>query len=557
MVADYVSANNVGLKWNPGRLRVPMVAHGDSFFHCTFASRPLVLSLSVFLHSSIARTPLFCHLSATSTHFTQHIKHICLDRPPKQPRMGNSASGDEGRYRLGYHVLRVKTGSPAHQAGLRPYFDYIMAVNDTRLNTESTLLRDQMETSVDKPMVLDVYSTREQALRRIELVPRRNWSGADEDGLLGCSIRFTLFDTIIDIVWHVLDITPGSPAEQAGLCAHADYVIGTPLGIMRGEGDLYDLVEDYIGDPLPLHVYNVDRNQVREVVIVPSEEWGGEGLLGCDVGYGYLHRLPRQPSPLLKEQKESAKDDATHKAEQHVYSQESIVPGLDGKGGVNVSTTLVDESKDEHADSAASADISEKERIPHSNTQPSGSPELATRLIDAQENPQQPGHEPPLTNGSPIAPVPTQENDLTPAAVTQPTLYPHVSSPPLYPKVAVHDLPLNGSTLANEDADSKEHNATETTAEGEANDTSTEEQSAEYRAQMERDQTTEKEAVIQDSKSPVQDNPGMTKDKGEDKVVEDNSNSMMEQQEADLAVHEFVVEGMIRNMALGSTVFPL
>jgi len=55
---------------------------------------------------------------------------------------------------------------------------------------------------------------------------------------------------------------------------------------MRGEGDLYDLIEDYIGDPLPLHVYNVDRNQVREVVIVPSEEWGGEGLLGCDVGYG-------------------------------------------------------------------------------------------------------------------------------------------------------------------------------------------------------------------------------------------------------------------------------
>ncbi|KAF9939548.1 hypothetical protein BGZ67_009314 [Mortierella alpina] len=546
--------------------------------------------------------------------------------------MGNSASGDEGRYRLGYHVLRVKTGSPAHQAGLRPYFDYIMAVNDTRLNTESTLLRDQMETSVDKPMVLDVYSTREQALRRIELVPRRNWSGADEDGLLGCSIRFTLFDTIIDIVWHVLDITPGSPAEQAGLCAHADYVIGTPLGIMRGEGDLYDLVEDYIGDPLPLHVYNVDRNQVREVVIVPSEEWGGEGLLGCDVGYGYLHRLPRQPSPLLKEQKESAKDDATPKAEQHVYSQESIVPGLDGKDGVNVSTTLVSESKDEHADSAASANISEKERIPHSTTQPSGSPELATRLIDAQENPQQPGHEPSLTNGSPSAPVPTQENDLTPAAVTQPTLYPHVSSPPLYPKVAAHDSPLNGSTLANENADSKEHNATENTPEGEANDTSSnaplaaeakstldseeplgseseqqqqrqpppalaarmmpgihgrggrrghdgysardriplqaaqaqaQEQSAEYRAQMERDlkdgrdQTTEKEAVIQDSQSPVQENPGMTKDKGEDKVVEDNNNSMMEQQEADLAVHEFVVEGMIRNMALGSTVFPL
>lgn len=60
-------------------------------------------------------------------------------------------------------------------------------------------------------------------------------------------------------------MAPGSPAIEAGLCAHADYVIGTPLGIMRGEQDLYDLVEDYIADELPLHVYNANTNEVREV----------------------------------------------------------------------------------------------------------------------------------------------------------------------------------------------------------------------------------------------------------------------------------------------------
>ncbi|CAO3570894.1 unnamed protein product [Mortierella alpina] len=528
--------------------------------------------------------------------------------------MGNAASGDEGRYRLGYHVLWVKEGSPAHQAGLRPYFDYIMAVNDTQLNTESTMMRDLMEASVDKPMVLDVYSTREQALRRIEMVPRRNWSGMEEDGLLGCSIRFTLFDTIIDVVWHVLDITPGSPAEQAGLCAHADYVIGTPLGIMRGEGDLYDLIEDYIGDPLPLHVYNVDRNQVREVLIVPSEEWGGEGLLGCDVGYGYLHRLPRQPSPVLEEQKESSKEDTQHTAELQVSSKDSTDPTLDEKSGASITQTAEEESKD---------------------TPPSGPPESAPRPIDAQENPQLPGHEPQAAHGNPGAPVPTLETDATPPSATQqPTLYPQVSSPSLYPKDAAHDSPLSSSTLANEDADSKGHHATESTPEDEANDTSSkaplateekptlgteepssgeseqqqqrqpplalasrmmpgihgrggrrghdgysardriplqaaqaqaEEQSAEYRAQTERDltdgrdPTTEGETVIQDQKSPVPDSAGMAKSMGEDKdkAVEDNSNSMMEQQEADHAVHEFVVEGMIRNMALGSTVFPL
>ncbi|KAF9114093.1 hypothetical protein BGX27_000146 [Mortierella sp. AM989] len=111
-------------------------------------------------------------------------------------------------------------------------------------NTEGTTLHEQMEASEDKPIMLD-------------------------------------------------DITPGSPAETAGLREHSDYIIGTPLGIVRGEGDLYELVEEYIGECLPLHVYNAVTNQVREVIIVPSEEWGGDGLLGCDIGYGYLHRLPK------------------------------------------------------------------------------------------------------------------------------------------------------------------------------------------------------------------------------------------------------------------------
>ncbi|KAF9359572.1 hypothetical protein BGX26_012016 [Mortierella sp. AD094] len=208
--------------------------------------------------------------------------------------MGNAASGDKGRYRYGYHVLRIKDHSPSSQAGLRPFFDYIMAVNDIRLDTESNTLREQMIASEDKPMTLDVYSTREQTLRKVEMTPTRKW-GNGEDGLIGCSIRFCLFDTINDIVWHVLDIAPESPAEEAGLRAHSDYIIGTPLGVTRGEGDLYELIEEHIGEPLPLHVYNVDTDEVREVVIVPNEEWGGEGLLGCDVGYGYLHRLPKDP----------------------------------------------------------------------------------------------------------------------------------------------------------------------------------------------------------------------------------------------------------------------
>lgn len=37
---------------------------------------------------------------------------------------------------------------------------------------------------------------------------------------------------------------------------------------MRGEGDLYDLVEDNIGEPLRLHVYNSETDHVREASLM-------------------------------------------------------------------------------------------------------------------------------------------------------------------------------------------------------------------------------------------------------------------------------------------------
>lgn len=30
----------------------------------------------------------------------------------------------------------------------------------------------------------------------------------------------------------------------------------------------------------------------REITLTPNTGWGGEGSLGCGIGYGYLHRIP-------------------------------------------------------------------------------------------------------------------------------------------------------------------------------------------------------------------------------------------------------------------------
>ena len=55
---------------------------------------------------------------------------------------------------------------------------------------------------------------------------------------------------------------------------------------------MFTLIESSENNQLKLYVYNFDLDQVREVLLTPNSAWGGEGSLGCGIGYGYLHRIP-------------------------------------------------------------------------------------------------------------------------------------------------------------------------------------------------------------------------------------------------------------------------
>ena len=87
-------------------------------------------------------------------------------------------------------------------------------------------------------------------------------------------------------------MAPNSPADVAGLLPYGDYVIGSPEGLVRGESGLGELVEDFLNRPLRLIVYNHEYDVTRPVTITPSRGWGGEGALGCVLGFGALHRIP-------------------------------------------------------------------------------------------------------------------------------------------------------------------------------------------------------------------------------------------------------------------------
>lgn len=138
---------------------------------------------------------------------------------------------------------------------------------------------------------MTVYNSKTDRVRQVDIKPTTNWNGT---GLLGVSIKFDSFESARKNVWHILNVEPNSPAELAGLQSNCDYVIGAD-SLLQDSEDLYALIEAHDGKPLKLFVYNLITDNVREVVITPNSRWGGEGLLGCGIGYGYLHRIPDRP----------------------------------------------------------------------------------------------------------------------------------------------------------------------------------------------------------------------------------------------------------------------
>lgn len=44
-------------------------------------------------------------------------------------------------------------------------------------------------------------------------------------------------------------------------------------------------------------VYSTATGRVRNVELRPQEDWGGEGVLGCELATGLLHRIRRDPTP--------------------------------------------------------------------------------------------------------------------------------------------------------------------------------------------------------------------------------------------------------------------
>lgn len=79
----------------------------------------------------------------------------------------------------------------------------------------------------------------------------------------------------------------------AGLAPLTDWIIGSPDVVLRNRDNFYDLLVQNKKRPIKLIVYSSKTDECRIVTIVPDLEWGGSGILGCDVASGILHRVPQ------------------------------------------------------------------------------------------------------------------------------------------------------------------------------------------------------------------------------------------------------------------------
>jgi len=223
-----------------------------------------------------------------------------MGNAPPSAENGDDFAEFDGIETLGYRVLGVQPNSPASKAGLVSFFDFLVGVNGMMLLGSGEGLEEGEEyNDIDFPALLHenkgnviellVWNIKAQEKRLVELTPNDDWDGA---GLLGVTIKLDNYGGADERLIRVLDVEEGSPAAQAGLVKEKDFMLGTTTTNFNTSAILAAVLEEYIDQVVEIYVYNSDSDMVRVVGLMPSFAWGGAGLLGAEVGTGYLHRLP-------------------------------------------------------------------------------------------------------------------------------------------------------------------------------------------------------------------------------------------------------------------------
>lgn len=69
----------------------------------------------------------------------------------------------------------MQSGSPAEHVGLEAFFDFIIAIENIRLDQDNDTLKELLKKNVNKPIKVTVYSSKTQTVREVSLTPSDTW----------------------------------------------------------------------------------------------------------------------------------------------------------------------------------------------------------------------------------------------------------------------------------------------------------------------------------------------------------------------------------------------
>lgn len=218
----------------------------------------------------------------------------------------------------GFQIVRLLPFSPAHAAGLVPYFDIVTSLDHVLLESEGKpalqFFKSYIANHRDQPVCFTVYNLHIRAYRDVYCVPSDAWGGG---GLLGCSIEWSRAVACPERCVHVVDVLEGSPAARSGeLKANRDYIIGMQtaqeslISLIKNQKDFYSRLEGWheeqrwtlerkqrfpqeaveVPHILLFLVYNSENNTVKEVAVEMGTN--PEAALGMSVATGLLHIIP-------------------------------------------------------------------------------------------------------------------------------------------------------------------------------------------------------------------------------------------------------------------------
>ena len=203
--------------------------------------------------------------------------------------------GEQSTPKYGFRVLHVQTNSPASQCGLVPYLDFILyRTAETGIDFKSMLRLNK-----GKRIELLIYNLITQGERRVILIPDDQWNG---DGLIGARIMEEDYSLAHARVIRILNFYINSPLHRAGAIVNLDFIIcniyiyiynvGTKEKSFEDIDEFSNYVRDLEGKRLQFIVYNSESEETREMEVIPDSQWGGNGILGGDCGFGVIHRIP-------------------------------------------------------------------------------------------------------------------------------------------------------------------------------------------------------------------------------------------------------------------------